>query len=153
MTPNTHTSLTLPFTMVEYCEPCGCSLPPNSLAAHSKGKKHRRNIAANGATDPVTQQSLPPPSHHPPTSLPSTSSPAITAPAFTTTDACVTVSHEDGLDLEVEGTEIAGQPPFPRVDLVILIEKTEVVSSLSISALKLVLSQGTPKSWYGLFDA
>src|ERR1700761_5329343 len=115
--------------MVAYCEPCACSFP-NSLAEHNLGKKHRRNIAANGATNPVTQRLLPPPSHHPlsqPTSLPSTSSPAITPPAFTTTDACVTVSHEDGLDFEVEGTEVAGQPPsFPPVDLAILIEKTAV---------------------------
>jgi hypothetical protein len=68
-------------------------------------------------------------------------------------DPRVVVSHEDGLDFEVEGTEVAGQPSFPPVDLAIFIEKTEVVSSLSISALKLFLSQGTPKSWYGLFDA
>ena len=113
------------------------------------GKKHRRNIAANGATNPVTQQSLLPPFHHPlsqPASLPSTSSPVVTAPAFTTTDECVTVSHESGLDFEAEGTETTGQASFPPVDLAILIEKTEVVSSLSISDVKPIPVAGTPEA-------
>jgi hypothetical protein len=139
-----------------YCEPCGSSFPDTTrcLEIHNKGKKHRRIIAANGATNPVTQQSAPPPYHHllsQPTSLPSASSPAITAPIFTTTDACVTVSHESGLDFEVEGTGITGQLSFPPVDLAIVIEKTEVVSSLSISDVKPIPVAGTPESWCVLF--
>jgi hypothetical protein len=81
----------------------------------------------------------------------SVSPPAISGPTAITSDARVMVSHESGLDFEVEGTEIAGQPPFPSVDLAILIKKTEVVSSLSISAVNLILSLGTPKSWCGSF--
>jgi hypothetical protein len=61
------------------------------------------------------------------------------------------VSHEDGLDFEVEGTRVAGWPAFPRSDLAILIVKTEVVSSLSV-AVKLFPFAGTPEPWCGLFS-
>ena len=152
--PNTHPSLILPFTMVAYCEPCGCSFP-NSLAEHNMGKKHRRNIAASGTANPVTQQSPPPQSNHPnsrPMSLPSTSSPAISVPTSITSDPRVTVSHESGFDFEIEGTGIAGQSSFTPVDLAILIEKTDVVSTLSISDVKPIPVPGTPESWCGLFD-
>ena len=68
-------------------------------------------------------------------------------------DPRVTLSHESGLDFVVEGTEIAGRTSFPTVDLAILIEKTEIVSSLSIPRLILVRTSDTPDSWCGLFDA
>ena len=144
--------------MVAYCETCGCSFP-NSPAEHNMGKKHRRNqgrnIAASGTANPVTQQSPPPQSNHrnsQPMSLPSTSSPAIRIPTSMTSSPRVTVSHESGFDFEVEGTEIAGQSSFPPVDLAILIEKTEVVSTLSISDVKPIPFPGTPESWCALFD-
>ena len=87
-----------------------------------------------------------------PVSLPSTPSPAICEPVPITSDPRITVSLESGLDFVVEGTEIAGRTSFRPVNLAILIEKTEVVSSLSISNLKLVRTSDTPESWCGLFN-
>jgi hypothetical protein len=81
--------------------------------------------------------------------FPSTASPGTSVPTAVTSDTRVTVSHEDGLDFEVEGYEVAGQPSFTPHDLTILIVKTEVVSSLSV-AVKLFPSAGTLESWYGL---
>ena len=69
-----------------------------------------------------------------------------------TPDPRVTVSHEDGLDFIVEGTEDAGQPSFFPVKHTILIEKTQVLSSLSIPNVRLSPATGTPASWYELFD-
>jgi hypothetical protein len=140
--------------MVAYssCKPCGCNFPVYLLAQHKKGKQHLRNVAAVGISTP--NQPPPPSSNLPksqPASLPSASAPAITVPIQITSDPRVVVSHEGGLDFEVEGTEVAEQLPFPPVHLAILIEKTEVVSSLSISAVNLFLSSGTPNSWCDLF--
>jgi hypothetical protein len=145
--------LPLPFTMVtSRCDPCGCSFPAHLLGQHSSGKKHLRNVAANnpGAPyrPPLQPSSLP---NSQPDSIPSTSSPAIGVPIPITSDPRVTVSHESGLDFVVEGTEIAGRTSFPPVELVILIEKTQVLSSLSIPALRLVRTSDTPASWCGLF--
>jgi hypothetical protein len=68
-----------------------------------------------------------------------------------TSDPRVTVSHEEGLEFVVEGTKDAGRPSFAPVQQTILIEKTQVLSSLSISVLKLVRTSDTPASWCGLF--
>ncbi|KAN0127189.1 hypothetical protein V8E53_014995 [Lactarius tabidus] len=143
--------------MVTYCELCDCNLPNSpALAQHNIGKRHRRNFAARGSTNPLLgDSSSSPPSDHlysQPMSPLSVSPPANSGPTAITSDAAarVMVSHESGLDFEVEGTEITGQPPFPSVDLAILIKKTEVVSSLSISAVKLLLSPGTPKSCFSV---
>lgn len=136
-----------------HCEPCSCSFPANLLGQHRNGKKHVRNAAANGTSSSITPNRHPPPSNLPnsqPVSLPSTSSPAISVPATITPDTRVTVSHEGGLDFEVEGTEVVGQPSFSPRDLAILV-KAEVVYGLSV-AVKLIPSPGTPESWCGLFD-
>jgi hypothetical protein len=131
------------------CKPCGCNVPAHLLAQHNKGRKHLQNVTVNESPNPSTL-------HKPPLSSPPgsqqvhTTSPAISVPTPITADARVEVSHEDGLDFKVEGTEVARPLSFPRVDLAILIKKTEVVSSLSISAVELLLSPGTPKSWCGL---
>lgn len=79
-----------------------------------------------------------------------TTSPAISTPT-SITDSRVAISHEGGLHFEVEGTEIARQITFPLDDLAILVRKTEVVSSLTISAVYLFFSTETPKTWCGLF--
>jgi hypothetical protein len=68
-----------------------------------------------------------------------------------TSDPRVTVSHEEGLEFVVEGTEDTEQLSFPPVQQTILIEKTQVLSSLSIPALRLVPTSDTPASWCGLF--
>jgi hypothetical protein len=81
--------------------------------------------------------------------FPSTTSPGTSVPTAVTSDTRVMVSHEDGLDFEAEGYEAARQPSFPPHDLTILIMKTEVVSSLSVTV-KLFPSTGTPESWCGL---
>ena len=143
--------------MVSYssCKPCGCNLPAHLLPQHKKGRKHLRNVAAIGITKPVTPNQPPPPSTLPnsqPASLLSISSPAITVPTPITSDSRVTVSHDDGLDFVVQGAEDAGQPTFPPVKHTILIEKTQVLSSLSIPFVGLLPATGTPASWYELSD-
>lgn len=167
-------SLALPFTMVALCstvltggtctnsacrnrhnisrcESCGCFLPAGSLEQHRSGKKHLRNVVANGTPTPVESPPTPPSDLpiSPLVSPPGASSSAISSPTY---DPCFTVSHESGLDFEVEGTKIAGQHSFPPVSLAILIEETEAVSRLSIPAVKLFPAPGTPESWWGLFD-
>ncbi|KAH9035955.1 hypothetical protein EDB84DRAFT_1201760 [Lactarius hengduanensis] len=89
-----------------------------------------------------------------PLSLPVASSPAISVPTSITSDppvtppvSAVTVSHESGLYFVIEGIDIAGQLTFSPVDLAILIEKTEVVSSLT-AAVKLFPTPGTPESCF-----
>lgn len=134
------------------CKPCGCNVPASLLAEHNRGWKHLQNVIANDSesTDPSTLQK-PPSSFQDsqPVSL-QTTSPAISAPT-STSDSRVAISHEGGLDFVVEGTEVARRISFPPVDLAILIKKTEVVSSLSISAVQLFISPGTPKSWCSLY--
>ncbi|KAH9038479.1 P-loop containing nucleoside triphosphate hydrolase protein [Lactarius pseudohatsudake] len=70
----------------------------------------------------------------------------------TTSDPRVTVSHEGGLDFVVEGTEVARGAFFPPANLAIDIEKTEVLSSLSV-AVKLFPASGTPESCQSSFRA
>ena len=148
--------LPLPFTMVPSgilrCEPCGCSVRVGSLAQHSSGKKHLQNVAANTTVTPH-RSPLPPSnvSNSQPMSLPSASSPAIGVPVSVTSDPRVTVSHEDGLDFVVEGTEHNGQQSFAPVEHHILIAKTQVLSNLSMPILRLVRHSDTPASWCRLF--
>ena len=135
--PNTRPSHALPFTMVQYCELCGCNLSSNlpsslALAQHNQGRRHLRNVATIGIRNPATPGLPPPPPVAP--------------------DARVAVSHEDGLDFVVEGREVAGQPSFFPVEQTILIEKTQVASSLSVPSLRLIHPTSTPASWCGLFD-
>jgi len=85
-------------------------------------------------------------------SLPNASSQAISVPASITPDPRVTVSHEDDLDFIVKGIEDAGQPSFSPMEHTIVIEKTQVLSSLSIPIVRVLPAKGTPASWYGLFN-
>jgi hypothetical protein len=112
---------------------------------------------------PPTPALPPPPTLPPPTSPsgppisqlvpptdppPSTISASLSVPTY---DPFFTVSHESGLDFEVEGTEIGGQRSFPPLSLEILIEETEVMSRLSVPITKLIPAPGTPESWCGLY--
>ncbi|KAH9000980.1 P-loop containing nucleoside triphosphate hydrolase protein [Lactarius hatsudake] len=83
-------------------------------------------------------------------SLPNASSPAIGIQNSTSPDplARVTVSHENGLDFIVKGTEKAGQPSFSPVEQTINIEKTQVLSSLSFPVVRLVRPTETPASCF-----
>ena len=89
--------------------------------------------------DPPISQRAPPAGTHS-----STISASINAP---TDDLSFTVSHENGLDFEVEGTGIEGQHSFPLLTLEILIEETEVMSRLSVPIMRLIPAPGTPESW------
>jgi hypothetical protein len=107
---------------------------------------------------PTPPPTLPPPtpSSGPPISqlAPPTDAPSSTISAslsVSTYDPFFTVSHESGLDFEVEGTEIGGQSSFPPLNLEILIEENEVMSRLSVPIMKLVPAPGTPESWCGLY--
>ncbi|KAH9059534.1 hypothetical protein EDB87DRAFT_763700 [Lactarius vividus] len=138
---------------ISRCEPCGCSFPASLLGQHRSGKKHLRNVAANGTTSPVMAHQPPPPTNlpHPqPMSLPSASSPAIGIQNPISPDplARVTVSHESGLDFIVKGTERAGQSSFSPVEQTITIKKTEVLSSLSFPVVRLVRPVDTPASCF-----
>jgi hypothetical protein len=159
------------------CEPCACSVTLGSLEEHRRGKQHLRKVAANRPPTPVESEHPPtPPSPTPPEAPPTppltlppptpSSDPPISqlapprgAPSSTisaslsvpTDGPFFTVSHESGLDLEVEGTEIGGQCSFPPLSLEILIEETEVMSRLSVPIMKLVPAPGTPESWCGLY--
>ena len=141
---------------ISRCEPCGRSFPASVLGQHRSGKKHLRNVAAKGATNPVAPHQPPPPASNPPNSrtmsLPSAPSPAISAPNSIALGPRATVSHGYGLDFVVEGTENARQPSFSPVKHTIIIEKTQVLSSLSIPFVRLLPATGTPASWYGLSD-
>ncbi|KAH9035958.1 hypothetical protein EDB84DRAFT_1201911 [Lactarius hengduanensis] len=136
--------------MVAYCKHCGCYFS-NLLAEHNAGKKHLRhvNVATTGIFNLVTPHR--PPSNLPnsqPISLPSAPLPAISIPTSITSDPRVTVSHDNGIDFVVEGTKEAGQPSFSPVKHTILIEKTQVLSSLSVSGLILVHPTDTPASCF-----
>jgi hypothetical protein len=150
---------------IRRCELCGCPVNLGSLEQHLRGRQHLRNVAANRTPTPVEPEhppsptvTLPPPTLPPdppisqlaPPTGPSLSaiSASITVPIY---DPPFTVSHESGLDFEVEGTEIGGQHSFPPLSLEILIEETEVVSRLPIRNMKLVPAPGTPESWCELF--
>lgn len=140
---------------ISRCEPCKCSFPASLLNQHRSGKKHLRNVAVQGTTNSATPPQPPPPTSNLPNpqhiSPPSAPSRSIRASNSNTPDPRVTVSHEDGLDFTVEGTEDAGQPSFSPVKHTILIEKTQVLSSLSIPDVRLSPATGTPASWYELF--
>ena len=148
------------------CETCGCPLPLGSLVQHRRGRQHLRNVArlaANGIPTPVESESPTPPSEPPippsgppisqlasPPGASSLVTSASTSVPTSSYDPSFTVSHEPGLDFEVEGTEIAGQHSFSPLCLDIIIEETEAVSRLPIPTLKLFPAPGTPESWCGL---
>jgi hypothetical protein len=127
---------------VFHCEPCGRSFPAALLVHHHSGQLHLRNVAANGSPVPSTSRS-PPLSQSPFSDLlsaPSTSrssgrdTPASPVP---NADPRVAVSDEGGLNFAVDGTGSADNPSFLSITHTIVIEKTDVKSSLTVQSMKL----------------
>ena len=139
------------------CEPCGRSFPAPLLHQHESGSFHLRiiaNRAINGPTNPVasTSQHLRPSPPQPASPSPQPAPPKSVSPQSGRDSSIlvpdplgrVIVSRENGLDFEVVGVGTAADPSFdPRCDI-ILIEKTGVMSSLSMQSMTLTPS---PSPW------
>ncbi|KAI0294855.1 hypothetical protein B0F90DRAFT_1820972 [Multifurca ochricompacta] len=125
---------------ISRCDICGCSLPNLILEQHQNGKKHIRNLASQGPRNLGTPQQVPPSQldHQnpqpapPPNTLPPSGS---TPDTIIASDPRLTVSHKGGLDFKVQGTGNAGNLSFSPASLTILIEKTDMISSLSIHSI------------------
>jgi len=133
---------------VFHCKPCGRSFPVALLVHHHSGQLHIRNVAANGSPVPSTPRS-PPLSQSPFSDLLSAPSTNTYRPSGRDTpapnvDPRVTVSGEGGLDFAVDGTGSADNPSFPSINHTIVIEKTDVKSSLTVQSMKLTPS---PNPW------
>jgi len=156
------------------CEPCGRSFPASLLNQHENGKLHLGNVylstlppptdlwdvaSADGwdqvpiDSDPCASPwSFPP---QPASLSPQSSPPQLTSPLSprisfaAVADPRVIVSDENGLDFIVKGTETATCPCFPVARDNILIEKTTVVSSLSVESMTLESSPGQWCEWFG----
>lgn len=132
------------------CEPCGRSFPASLLNQHESGKLHFWTVHySNG---PSTNSGTPA-QHSPSGSSPSSPqttpsqtilSPSLGDPSTTVPDPRVIVSAERGLDFMVEGMETAGSPSFPVTSGIITIEKTTVVSSLSVESMTV---ESSPARW------
>ena len=134
------------------CEPCERSLPASSLQQHQKGKEHLRNVASNRPTKQGTPQRPPPPqpSNHQFTPRENTSPLSEVNTPITVADSRVTVSGGGVLDFVAEGTGTEGDSSFPAVSHTILIEKTKVLSSLSVQSMTLTPS---PSPWCERFSS
>ncbi|KAH9005655.1 P-loop containing nucleoside triphosphate hydrolase protein [Lactarius hatsudake] len=115
---------------------------------HNKGRNHLRNATAIIVPNLVTPHQPPPLPSNLPNSQPAPPSAPTSVPTPGTSDPRVLVSHENGLDFVVEGAEVGGKPSFSPVKHTILIEKTQVLSSLSVSVVRLVRPTGTPASYF-----
>ena len=130
---------------VFHCEPCGRSFPASLLVQHHRAQKHLRNIASNANGSSVSSTPRSPPLSQSAfsdlLSAPSayTSRPLASRPNTPTlnADPRVTVSDGDGLNLVVKGTGTADNPSFPSISHTIVIEKTDVISSLTVQSMKL----------------
>jgi hypothetical protein len=136
------------------CELCGRSFPAPLLQQHENGKLHLSNVHLSGLlsdqrdTTSIDQWTSPPSSPFESASL--SSEPQMTPPpsegntSITKTgagvDPRVIVSGEGGVDFIVEGKGTAAYPKFLVAKRKITIEKTEVVSSLSVESLTLAYS-------------
>jgi len=133
------------------CEPCGRSLPASSLQQHQKGKEHLRNVASNRPTKPGTPQRPPPPQ---PSNRQFTPRENDTSPlsevntSITDVDPRVTVSGGGVLDFVAEGTGTEENPSFPAINHTILLEKTKVLSSLSVQSMALTPSPSPWCEWF-----
>ena len=134
------------------CEPCARSLPASSLQQHQKGKEHLRNVASEAtrmawvATKPGTPQRPPPPqpSNRQFTPRENTSPLFGVHTSIADADPRVSVSGGGVLDFVAEGTGTEEDPSFPVISHTILIEKTKVLSSLSVKSVTLTPS---PSPW------
>jgi hypothetical protein len=166
-----HLSFALPFTMVNrtcctkalrrgictesscpmrhdisHCELCDCSFPHGSLFEHQNGKQHLRNAATTGPQPSTPSQLTSIIRSAPPATLPLPV--GLNIPACDT-DPRVNVSSEGGLYFFVEGSGTPGIPLFSFSNRTILIEKTDLSSSLSIQsvALKPPLDSWCESGW------
>jgi hypothetical protein len=133
---------------VFHCEPCGRSFPASLLVQHQSARLHLRNVSANGSPVPSTPRS-PPLSQSPFSDLLSAPLASGYRPSerntpATDVDPRVAVSDEGGLDFVVEGTGSADNPSFRSISHSIVIEKTDVVSSLIVPSMKL---RPSPNPW------
>ncbi len=128
------------------CEPCGRSFPASLLVQHQSAQQHLRNVAANVSTVPSTPRS--PLSQSPFSDLLSAPIANTYRPSERNTpdvDPRVTVSDEVGLDFIVDGTG-SPYPSFRSISHTIVIEKSDVMSSLTVQSMKLTPS---PNPWCG----
>jgi hypothetical protein len=133
---------------VFHCELCERSFPASLLVQHQSAQLHLRNVAANGSPVPSTPRS-PPLSQSPFSDLLSAPLANSYRPSGRTTpapevDPRVTVSDEGGLNFVVDGTGTADNPSFPSISHTIVVEKTDVTSSLTVQSMKLIPS---PNPW------
>jgi len=134
------------------CELCHCGFPPSTLKQHQTGRMHLQSLASSGTSNPGTQSTPSPPSSsnlQTATSI-NTSPPDASGDDSFTPDAGprVTVSGEDGLDFVVEGLGTAENSSFLPSSQTIVIEKTKILSSLSVSS---VAVSPLRNSWCGCF--
>jgi len=150
------------------CEPCGRSFPASLLNQHENGKLHLGNVYLSSPPSPTDSWDVAfadrwdpsqvpidwaSPSSFPPLSAslsPQSSPPQLTSPLSprnsfaAVADPRVIVSGENGLNFVVKGTGTVTGPCFPLARDNILIEKTTVVSSLSIESMTL---ESSPSQW------
>ncbi len=132
------------------CEPCGRSFPASLLNQHQSGKLHFWTV--HYSSGPSTNSGTPAqhsPSGSSPSSPQTAPSQTILSPSSgdsstTVPDPRVIVSAEEGLNFFVEGKGTVGSPSFPVMSRNISIEKTTVVSSLSVESMTL---KSSPAQW------
>ena len=132
------------------CEPCGRSFPASLLNQHESGKLHFWTVHySSGPSDNSGTPAQHSPSGSSPSSPQTAPSQTILSPSSgdstaTVPDPRVIVSAEGGLNFFVEGMGTVGSPFFPVMSRDISIEKTTVVSSLSVESMTL---KSSPAQW------
>jgi hypothetical protein len=142
---------------VSHCKLCGRSFPAALFTQHETSQQHLRSVAASAVSN------FPPIPSTPQSSIPKSASPfsdLLSAPSSTTGPSGrntplntptldvgprVTVSDEGGLDFVAEGMGIADNYTFPSITDALLIEKTNVKSSLAVQSMTL---KPSPNPWW-----
>ena len=133
-----------------HCVPCGRSFPALLLVQHQSSQQHLRNVAAKGSSVPSTPRSAPLSQSSfsdllsAPTASANTNRPSGRNTPARDVKPRVIVSDEGGLDFVVDGTGSADKPSFPSISHNIDIEKTDVISRLTVQSMKLTPS---PNPW------
>jgi len=122
------------------CEPCNCSFPSGSLQQHESGRQHLRNVASTGPQQSHPSQMTSNIQSAPPTNI---STPVGVNTSTCDTDPRVNVSGEGGLYFFVEGSGTSANPFFSITNHNILIEKTNLSSSLSLQSVALIPPLGS----------
>ena len=154
------------------CELCQRSFPASLINQHENGKLHLGNVYLNSLLLPTDSRvpadadgwdtapvgplvSPQTPAPQPASLRTQSSTPQLTSTGSprssfaTVTAPRITVSGENGLDFVVEGTGTTTCPCFPVVRDNISIEKTTVVSSLSVESMTLESSPSQWCEWFG----